>query len=236
MFDPSLLRPLPPAVTSRRIDAAVKAARMGAQGRTRAEARELLVTELRARGLMPPPPAVDLLMPLVSGGPAQRAAQRLTVQARLGAFALRLAGAAARHRPLPDSRGVTDMRLVHSRLPVQPVDVLLGHDAGQHLAVGDADTFEVWLDLATRDAERRHGQATDGDTDGPPVTVFRGGYQIGVLDSQASAAYRPLVREGRSTGHIVVTHAARKQAGNGEWRLLIGLPLARPGSSAEAQA
>jgi hypothetical protein len=236
MFDPSLVRPLPPAVTGRRIDAAVKTTRIGAQGRTRAEVRELLVTELRAQGLMPPPAAVDLLVNLVAGGPAQRAAQRLTVQAKLGAFVLRFAGAASRHRSLPDSWDVTGMRHIHSRLAFQPVDVVLDHDAGQHLAVGDAGTFEVWFDLAVRDLERGHSQPADGDTGDQPVAVFRGEYQVGVLDPETSAAYRPLVQEGRDGGHIVVADAARKQAGNGEWRLLVGLPLARRGPPAGAEA
>jgi len=231
MFDPSLVRPPPPAVTSRRIDAAVKAARIGAQGRTRAEARESLVTELRARGLMPPPPAVDLLVHLVAGGPAQRVA----MQANLGAFVLRFAGAAIRHRPVPDAWEATGMRHVHSRLPFQPVDVILGRDAGQHLAVGDASTFEVWFELAAREPERGHGQAADGGTGGQPVAVFRGEYQVGVLDRETSAAWRPLVEEGRDRGHIVVTSATRKHAGNGQWRLLVGLPLACRGSPAGAE-
>ena len=191
MFDPSLVRPPPPAVTARRIDAAIKAARIGAQGRTRAEARESLVAELRARGLMPPPPAVDLLVQRVAGSPVQRAAQRVAVQAKLGAFVLRFAGAAISHRPVPRSWEATGMRHVHSRLPFQPVDVILGHDAGQHLAVGDAGTFEVWFDFAAREPERGHGQAVDGDKGGQPVAVFRGEYQVGVLDGETSAAYRP---------------------------------------------
>ena len=235
MVAPSLVRPPPPVVTSRRIDAAVKAARIGAQGRARAEARELLVTELRARGPMPPPPAVDLLAHQVAAGPAQRAAQRVAVQAKLGALVLRSAGAAIRHRPVPDAWEATGMRHVHSRLPFQPVDVIPGRDAGQHLAVGDASTFEVWFEFAAREPERGHGQAADGGTGGQPVAVFRGEYQVGVLDRETSAAWRPLVEEGRDRGHIVVTSATRKHAGNGQWRLHIGLPLARRGSPAGAE-
>jgi hypothetical protein len=90
------------------------------------------------------------------------------------------------------------MRHIHSRLAFQPVDVVLDHDAGQHLAVGDVGTFEVWFDLAVCDLERGHGQPADGDAGDQPVAVFRGEYQVGVLDPEISSAYRPLVQEGRA--------------------------------------
>lgn len=45
-----------------RIDAALDAARAGTQGRNREQIRELLVAELRASGLMLPPPSVDALV------------------------------------------------------------------------------------------------------------------------------------------------------------------------------
>jgi hypothetical protein len=59
MFDPSLVQPPPPGITLGRIEAALDAARAGAQRRNREQTRELLVAELRARGLMLPPPSVD---------------------------------------------------------------------------------------------------------------------------------------------------------------------------------
>lgn len=58
------------------------------------------------------------------------------------------------------------------------------------------------------------------------MAVFRGDYQIGVLDPEASAAWRPLVHGGDGENRTVTTYAARRHADNGEWRLLIGLPYA----------
>jgi hypothetical protein len=76
-YDPSLLRPLPPAVKMRRIDAAIQAARAAARGeRGRADVRELLVAELGTRGLMMPPPMVDLMVDDVTAGPLKRLAFR----------------------------------------------------------------------------------------------------------------------------------------------------------------
>ena len=76
------------------------------------------------------------------------------------------------------------------------------------------------------------------DTAEQPVAVFRGDYQIGVLDPDASAAWRPLVQENRDENRTVTTYAARRQTDTGEWRLLIGLPYApaqQPGNE-ESQA
>lgn len=87
MSDPSLFPP--PDVTLRGLDAALDAARAEAQGRNRDQTRELLVAELRARGLMLPPPEVDSLVDLITAGPAQRQAQRLTGLANLAGLALR---------------------------------------------------------------------------------------------------------------------------------------------------
>lgn len=210
----------PPAVTNGRIDDAVEAVRMGARGRSRAETRALLVAELRARGIMSPPPSVDLLVDYVAGGPAQR----LAFQVRQAGLALRFLSAAIRHRPLP-AWDVTATRIVPSSLPVRPTEVILSGDASQHLAVGDADIFEVWLTLVTPGSAPGHGMAESADASDHLIAVFRGEYQVGALDSDASAAWRPLLHESREVSQTVVTFATRKQADTGEWRLLVGLPL-----------
>jgi hypothetical protein len=198
----------------------VEAVRTGARGRSRDETRALLVAELRARGIMSSPPSVDLLVDYVAGG----AAQRVGFQAKLGGFALRYLSAAVRHRPLP-AWDVTAMRLVPSSLPVRPVEVILSGDARQHLAVGDADIFEVWLAPATPESGPGHAVALGEDQADHLVAVFRGEHQVGVLDPDASAAWRPLVHESREVRQTVVTSATRKQADTGEWRLLVGLPM-----------
>jgi hypothetical protein len=225
MFDPSLIQPAPPGVTLGRINAALDATRGEAQERNREQNRELLVAELRARGLMLPPPSVDTLVDLITAGPAQRQAQRLIGLAKLAGLALRSLNAAIQHQPLP-SWNISAVRLVHSTLPFQPpIEVILAPDASEHLAVGDDDSIDVWFGLAAPSSSGEHTQPEVKDTAGQPVAVFRGDYQVGVLDPDASAAWRPLVQENRDENRTLTTYAARRQTGN-EWRLLIGLPYA----------
>lgn len=228
MFDPSLVQPVPPGVTMRRIDAALDAVRAGAAGRNPEQTRGLLVAELRARGIMLPPPSVDSLVDLITAGPAQRQAQRLTGLAKLAGLAVRTLNAAIQHQPFP-SWNISAVRLVHSTLPFRPpIEVILDPDASEHLAVGDDDSIDVWFGLATPSSSGEHTQPEVKDTADQPVAVFRGDYQIGVLDPDASAAWRPLVQESRDENRTVTTYAARRQTDTGEWRLLIGLPYAPP--------
>jgi hypothetical protein len=225
MFDPSLVQPEPPDVAFRRIDAAVDAARAGARGRNRGQARELLVAELRARGLMLAPPVVDSLVERITAGPAQRQAQSVAALARLAGLAVRSLSAAMRHQQMP-SWNVLPVRLVPSRLSFDPIEVIIDPDAREHLAVGACDTIDVWLELAELSSSGQPIEPEVKDTAQQPVAVFRGEYRIGVLDPDASAAWRPLIHKGRDESRTVATYAARRQAGNGQWRLLIGLPHA----------
>jgi hypothetical protein len=223
MFDPSLLQPLPPGVTAGRIDAALDASRGVAEGRNREQIRELLVAELRARGLMLSPPSVDSLVDLIAAGPIQRQAQRLAGLGNLAGLALRSVSAAIQHQPLP-SWIFSGARLVRSTLGFRQTEVILDRDVGEHLAVGDANTIEVWLGLAAFGSPDKHRPPEAIAAADEPVTVFRGDYRVGVLDPEASAAWRPLVHRGHDESHAVVTFATRQQADGGEWRLLIGFP------------
>ena len=224
MFDSSYLpRPPSPNVTWQKLDAASDTARAGLEGRSRTEVRDLLVTELRARGLMLAPPEVDLLVDNIFGGLLRRKAQRLAYQVRAAGFAARFLGAALSRRPLPPW-DVTATRAVLSTLPVRPVEVIVDPGAIQHLSVGENDAFEVWLAPGTPgSADERH--PADSELSAPPlVAVFRGSYQVGVLDRHASSAWWPVLHESQDRGQIVITSAIRKPTVNGEWQLLVGLP------------
>jgi hypothetical protein len=224
MSDSSYLpRPPSPKVTRQKLDAALNTARAGLEGRSRTEARDLLVTELRARGLMLAPPEVDLLVDNIFGGVLQRKAQRLAWQTRAAGFAARFLGAALSRRPLPPW-DVTATRAVLSTLPVRPVEVIVDLGASQHLSVGENDMFEVWLAPAAPGSGDERHLADSEERSAPPVAVFRGSYQVGVLDRHASSAWWPVLRESQDRGQIVITSAVRKPAVNGEWRLLAGFP------------
>lgn len=176
------------------------------------------------------PPEVDLLVDSIFGGALRREAKRLAVQAKLAGFAARFLGAAMSHRPLP-RWDVTATRAVHSTLPFRPIEVVVDREASKHLGVGEADAFEVWLAPATPDSGHDRPEADSEDIPARPVAVFRGDYQVGVLDPDASDAWRPVLYESQGRGQIVTTVAARKPVGNNEWRLLVGLPYAPAGRS-----
>jgi hypothetical protein len=93
------------------------------------------------------------------------------------------------------------------------------------LDVGDADTLEVWFGVSTPSPD----QATQ------PVIVFRGDYRVGVLDSEASAAWSALLHDSRGSGQTVVTFATRRLTDSGEWRLLTGLPHGAGGKGLPAK-
>lgn len=223
MSGSDLPRPLSPTVTRQRLDAALDAAQAGMEGRSRSEVRDLLVTELRARGLMMAPPEVELVLDGVFGGLLQRKAQRLAVQTKMAGFTPRFVGAALSHGSLP-RWNVTASRAVHSTLPIQPVEVIVHQEASHHLGVGEAETFWVWFGAATPDSDHDQPLADNEDVSASAVAVFRGDYRVGVLDPHASEAWWPVLHESQSRGQIVTTIAARKPADNGGWRLLIGLP------------
>lgn len=223
MSDSSYLpRPPSPKVTMQKLDAPIDA-RAGLEGRSRTEVRDLLVTELRARGLMLAPPEVDLLVENIFGGLLQRKAQRLARQARAAGFTARFLGAALSRRPLPPW-DVTATRAVLSTLPVRPVEVIVDPGASQHLSVGENDTFEAWFAPAAPGSGDDRRLADSEKLSAPPVAVFRGSYQVGLLDRHASGAWWPVLHESQDRGQIVITSAVRKLAVNGEWRLLVGLP------------
>lgn len=230
IFDRSLFRPSPPRATSQRLDAAMGAVRAAARGQARAEVREQLVAKLRATGLMLPPPEVDLMVDLIVGRGVQREAKRVALQARLGYFAGRFLSAGIGHQPRP-RWDVTPTRFVPPRLPFHPVEVILDREAGQHLAIGGDDTFVVWFAPAEPDSSQDHLQSDGEAQAGQPVAVFRGDYQIGVLDSGSNARWLPLVQQSRAAAQSVVTFAVRTRNDDGEWQLLVGLPHTYGGRS-----
>lgn len=126
---------------SRRFNEAVEAAHRAAPGMSRAEARRRVVAELRARGIVMPPPGVDLIVHdimLGSGaaGSIRRAVWHLANAADLAGRGIRFISAAARRQPLPrwDLAGA---RYLKPDLHVEE-DVVLDPAAQDSLAVGCA--------------------------------------------------------------------------------------------------
>jgi hypothetical protein len=210
-----------PRLAFRRLDEAVRAVRSGAGGLSRAETRQRLWEELRARGIMPAPPVVDRLVDDImpgagAAGRVRRPAKRLGATAELAGFGIRLASAGLRHQPLPrwDFGG---MRWVKPDPQVRG-QVLLDPAAGEVLAVGEDNAVEVWLD------EIRPEPGAEIPAAEQPIAVFRGQQRAGVLGPQASHAYRHAIREAREAGLTPVSMATRSRDNDGTWHLHLGPP------------
>jgi hypothetical protein len=224
---------------SRRVGEAIEAARSAARGKSRDEARRRIVAELKAHGIMLPPPSVDLILHDVmlgtgAAGGIRRTAWHLGNAADLARLAVRFISAGARRQSLPrwDLGGVRRL----GPAPHVLADVILDPTAQESLAVGagditDSGIIEVWLDYPGSG----HGLAADARGGGePPVSgaeplvVYYGEERVGVLAPEASDAYRLAVREAYDAGLVPVIEATRGQADDTSWHLRLGIPLTLP--------
>jgi hypothetical protein len=231
---------------SRRLEEAIEAAQSAARGMNRAEARQRIVAELRARGVVMSPPGVDLILQDImlgtgAAGGIRRAAWHLANAADLTGRAIRFISAAARHQPLPrwdlgGARYLKPDRHVHA-------DVILDPAAQELLAVGDStitgneiailggDVIEVWLDyprFGRGSFTGGHGAGNEpAADDDQPLVVYYGEERVGILGPEASNAYRQAVREAHDAGVIPIIPATRSQADDSSWHLRLGLPIPR---------
>jgi hypothetical protein len=231
---------------SRRLNEAIEAASSAARGMSRVEARQRVVAELRARGIVISPPGVDLIVHDImlgtgAAGGIRRAAWHLANAADLTGRAIRFISAAARRQPLPrwDFGGA---RYLKPDLHVQ-ADVILDPAAQELLAVGDNNiigdeialigghVLEVWLGdsgSGRGPAAGVHGADNEpAPGDDEPLVVYYGDEYVGVLGPGASSAYRQAVREAHDAGVIPIIPATRSQAVDGSWHLRLGVPIPR---------
>jgi hypothetical protein len=131
---------------SRRVGEAIEAARSAARGKSRAGARRRIVAELKAHGIMLPPPSVDLILHDVmlgtgAAGGIRRTAWHLGNAADLAGLAVRFISAAARRQSLPrwDLGGVRRL----GPAPYVLADVILDPTAQESLAVGAGDITDA---------------------------------------------------------------------------------------------
>lgn len=224
----------------RRFNEAIEAARSAAPGMSRGEVRQRVVAELRARGIVVPPPTADLIVHDImlgtgAAGGIRRSAWHLANAADLAGRGIRFLSAAVRHQPLPrwDLLGVRHLK---PDLSVQE-DVILDPAAQESLTVAGTsfhdediaifggDVIEVWLS----DPGSGRGPASDGaDSEPPaaaaeePLVVYYGEDRVGVLGPGASNVYRQAVRDAHDAGVIPVLPAVRRQADDGLWHLRLG--------------
>lgn len=220
----------PQIVDSRHIEDAIRIAGQASDGQTRPQIRQRLVEELKVRGLILAPPAVDSFVDeivMLSGGLAGRAqheARRMGQLGQAAVFGVQLLRAARQHRPLPrmESSGMRSVRL-DPRHMREPVD--LDPDAQAVLDIDTHNPIYVWFDLAGPGNHDDAGTAARpaGGTDAP-VLVFLGDYRVAKLGAAASQLYCPVVQQAREAGVILVGPAMRERADDGLWRLYIPWP------------
>jgi hypothetical protein len=216
----------------RRIDEAMKAVRLRGV-MSRAETRELLVAELKARGLMLPPPSVEALLedavqaPSL-GGRVERKVRGFMGAAEFASAASRLLKTAKEQQRGPTHFTVGRIRHIYSTPERRPSEVILDRGAQELLPLCAHDQVFVWLSINVSadhypsDTEGTPGSPSDDLSDA--VGVFLGDHRIGVLRQEAGEVLRPIVDESRDSGAILVVPAARSQDADGRWRLVIGLP------------
>jgi hypothetical protein len=230
--------------SSRRLEEAIDAAQSAAHGMNRAEARQRIVAELRARDIVMTPPGVDLILQDImlgtgAAGGIRRAAWHLANLAELTGAAIRFINATARHRPLPpwDLGGARHLKADRH----VPADVILDPAAQELLAVGistitdheiailGGDIIEVWLShpgAGPGPATGGHGagNAPAADDD-QPLIVHYGEDRVGVLGPEASNAYRQAVHHAHDAGVIPIIPATRSRADDGSWHVRLGHPI-----------
>jgi hypothetical protein len=215
---------------SRRIDGAIEAVRPHARDMSPPDIRGLLVNELRARGLMLPPPAVDSLVDqLIAGtgatGWMRRLVRGVTGGAELANSLAKFPGAATGHASPP---GLLGMHQILSDPRRQPAEVTLDPGAQETLSIPAHDVMNVWLRLSSPQGPRPGPAGASPEThpgEDNPVEVYLGDQRIGVLSPQARQAYLADVERSRDADLMPVTLAIRSKASNSSWRLHVGRPL-----------
>jgi hypothetical protein len=113
-------------------------------------------------------------------------------------------------------------------------EVILDPNAQDPLAIGAGDEMdngiiEVWLDY--HGSGRGLGDDGRGAVGEPGITgdetlvVYYGEDRVGVLEPEASDAYRQAVCAAYDAGLIPVISATRSQADDGSWHLRLGMPI-----------
>jgi hypothetical protein len=203
------------------LNAAVSAVQARSADLSRDEVRQHLVSELRSRSILLPPPVVDRLCDDVSAkahhhGRLLHSAKRSFEGAKFARTLIRSISAIAQHRPLPDW-DVSGMRILTPIAQVRP-EVMLLDSAQEVISIGTENLVEIWF-----------GQISEGSSAVPNnIEVFRGDERIGILDSVGSQHYGEAVRRAYGDDLIPVIDGIREKQGNGKWRLFVGFPFLFP--------
>lgn len=188
----------------------------------RAEAREIgyglvrhrLVVELLLRQKILIPIIVDQVAEDIAvAGPAnqvRRGIHARRVVCHTNWLLARTIMAFIARRPIPHWH-ILGMHVIETSESEEPLEVEVDPWAGELLAIGELDEFEVWLGM-----KGEGGRSDD-------VIVYRGDYPVGRLDDH-NWIYRGIMLEPRHSNIRIVTSAVRSKATDGSWKLRVGSP------------
>jgi len=209
------------------INEAIAAVRSVSAGRSKDEVRELLVAELRTRGITPPAEPIlshmadrvladdDVLTQLRLAG------RGLGILAELGAKATRDIKEQFRADGLAMDLGDTEPLFIHSDPSSPGAPVVLDPDAQQWLDANTdpqsrPDFSEIFVVLSWTELGRESGQ----------VAVRAGDRRVGVLTAADSEDFRSALDQGSQQNRPVVTEAALEHTPDDTWRLTAYRPSA----------
>jgi hypothetical protein len=203
---------------------ASEAVRANSAGKSREEVRALLVAELRAHGLPPPPqPVMELA---IDGLMIDRSA---TGRVRLAGRGMRMLAGIGRQL----SKDVHEqLQRGGPNLILEKEPILLDSDRSRPAIEVQLDP-EAWTWLAPAGGLERFPD-TDGSeiyvllkAEGPsagagPVAVYAADHRVGVLGP--TAAYNAALDAGKQSNQPVVAEAVRRRSPDGAWHLYVYPP------------
>jgi hypothetical protein len=207
---------------SQKIRAAV---RSGAQGKTRDEARQLLIDELRSRGQeLPAQPWLDAWLDgiLANDGRSDQVKTSVEVINSVGKMGLKMFKRYQdRSREGPGAAGVKGLR----NFPIpwdkrQSVEVALDHDAQDWIGALNEEMLLKFRQVGALTLEL--SLAADGS-----VVVNVGDRRAGMLPEVGAEAFRPLFSWLSNDDHPLRVHGTRYQSPEGHWHLYINMPKER---------
>jgi hypothetical protein len=201
------------------------AVRSGAQGKTRDEARQLLVDELRSRGQeIPAQPWLDARLDGILANDSRSDQVKTTVEVinSVGEMGLKMY---KRYKDLsredPGPVGVKGLR--NHPIPWdkrQSIEVALDHDAQNWIGALEEEMLLKFRQVGALTLElSRTSDAT--------VVVSVGDRRAGILPEVGAEAFRPLFSWLGNDDHPLRVHGTRYQSPEGRWHLYVNLPKER---------
>jgi hypothetical protein len=193
-----------------------------AEGKTRAELRDLYVAELRRRDVRPPPqPFLDMQLDHAlrnQGSVSMGYAEGLVVTARVGfSFAKNLWKHA---QPTSRASTIEVYRVPHDTENNAEVEL---DRAAQGWIGGELDAvLLVGTGLALVDVEIEHGAPGSDDE---PVVVYVDDRRAGIISGTDVPLFQPALRDAEEMTQRLCLPAVRSRAPDGAWRLHVSLPL-----------